>query len=57
MLALYGAELFPTQLRALATSASWGAGRVVSALVPLVLLPLSSAQGPTAMFVLIAAAL
>jgi MFS transporter, putative metabolite:H+ symporter len=57
VLALYGAELFPTRLRALATSAGWGAGRVVSALVPLVLLPLLSAQGPLAMFVLIAAVL
>jgi putative MFS transporter len=57
VLSLYGAELFPTKLRAFATSASWGVGRVVSALVPLVLLPLLGAQGVTAMFGLIAAAL
>lgn len=57
VLLLYGAELFPTKLRAFATSVSWGVGRVVSALVPLVLLPLLGAQGVTAMFGLIAAAL
>jgi MFS transporter, putative metabolite:H+ symporter len=57
VLSVYGAELFPTQLRALATSAGWSAGRVVSALVPLVLLPLLGSQGPLAMFVLIAAVL
>jgi MFS transporter, putative metabolite:H+ symporter len=57
VLSIYGAELFPTKLRALATSAGWGAGRVVSALVPIVLLPLLGTQGPLAMFGLIAAAL
>jgi len=57
VLSIYGAELFPTRLRALATSAAWGIGRVISALVPIVLLPLLSAQGPFAMFGLIAAAL
>ncbi len=48
---------FRPELRAFATSVSWGVGRVVSALVPLVLLPLLGAQGVTAMFGLIAAAL
>jgi MFS transporter, putative metabolite:H+ symporter len=48
-------SLFPTKLRA--TSAGWGAGRVVSALVPIVLLPLLGTQGPLAMFGLIAALL
>jgi MFS transporter, putative metabolite:H+ symporter len=57
VLSLYGAELFPTRLRALATSAGWGAGRVVSALVPIALLPLLGTQGPLAMFTVIAAAL
>jgi putative MFS transporter len=57
VLSVYGTELFPTQLRALATSAGWSAGRVVSAFVPLVLLPLLGNQGPLAMFVLIAAVL
>jgi len=44
-------------LRALATSASWGVGRLVSVLVPIVLLPLLGTRGPLAMFGLIAAAL
>jgi MFS transporter, putative metabolite:H+ symporter len=57
VLSIYGAELFPTRLRALATSSAWGIGRVISALVPIVLLPLLSTQGPFAMFGLIAAAL
>ncbi len=57
VLSIYGAELFPTRLRALATSAAWGVGRVVSALVPIVLLPLLGSRGPFAMFGLIAAAL
>jgi putative MFS transporter len=57
VLSLYGAELFPTQLRALAASAGWGAGRVVSALVPIALLPLLATQGPLAMFAVITAAL
>ena len=57
VLSIYGAELFPTRLRALATSAAWGVGRVVSALVPIILLPLLSSRGPFAMFGLIAAAL
>ena len=57
VLALYGAELFPTPLRASATAAAWGGGRAVSAVVPLALLPLLAAQGPIAMFSVIAAAL
>jgi MFS transporter, putative metabolite:H+ symporter len=56
-LSIYGAELFPTILRALATSAGWSAGRFVSILVPIALLPLLSARGPLAMFAIIAAAL
>ena len=57
VLSIYGAELFPTRLRALATSAAWSLGRVVSALVPLVLLPVLSTEGPVAMFGIITAAL
>jgi putative MFS transporter len=57
VLSIYGAELFPTKLRALATSAGWGVGRAVSTLVPIVLLPLLGTRGPLAMFGLIAAAL
>ena len=57
VLSIYGAELFPTRLRALATSAAWSLGRIVSALVPLVLLPVLSTRGPVAMFAIITAAL
>jgi putative MFS transporter len=57
VLAFYRAELLPTPLRASATAAAWGGGRAVSAVVPLALLPLLAAQGPLAMFGVIAAAL
>jgi putative MFS transporter len=57
VLSLYAAELFPTKMRGSATSAAWAVGRVVSALVPLALLPLLGAYGPLAMFTVIAAAL
>lgn len=53
LLSIYGAELFPTDRRALATSAGWGVGRIVSAFVPIALLPLLAMQGPLAMFVVI----
>jgi MFS transporter, putative metabolite:H+ symporter len=56
-LSVYAAELFPTRLRGLATSAGWGVGRIVSILVPILLLPLLGAQGPLAMFGVIAAVL
>ncbi len=54
---VYGAELFPTALRASATAGAWGLGRFVSALVPLVLLPLLTGYGAFAMFAVISAAL
>jgi putative MFS transporter len=57
VMSIYGAELFATQQRAFATAAGWGVGRVVSAFVPLVLLPLLAAEGTYAMFGLIAAVL
>jgi putative MFS transporter len=57
ILALYGAELFPTSSRATATAGAWGIGRIVSAFVPVVLLPLLTAKGAIAMFGVIAAAL
>lgn len=50
MLSIYGAELFPTDRRALATSSGWGVGRMVSTFVPIGLLPLLAAHGPFAMF-------
>ena len=42
ILALYGAELFPTDIRALGTSAAWAVGRIISGIVPIALLPLSA---------------
>lgn len=57
VLAIYGAELVATHLRASATAAAWSCGRLVSALVPMVLLPLLQLQGPLAMFALISAVL
>lgn len=57
ILSIYGAELFPTPLRATATASAWAIGRIVSAFVPIVLLPLLAAKGALAMFGVIAAAL
>ena len=54
---LYAAELFPTKLRARATSGAWAANRVGSAIAPLVLLPLLHLGGPMALFAVILAAL
>ena len=56
-LSIYGAELFPTGLRAAASSSAWAVNRVSSAIVPLVLLPLLTGAGAIAMFSVIAAAL
>ena len=57
VLGLYGAEILPTHLRASATAGVWGLGRVVSALVPIALLPLLSGYGALPMFTVISAAL
>lgn len=57
VLVLYAAELFTTDRRAQGTSWGWASTRVGSALVPLALLPLLKAQGPLAMFVVIAGTL
>jgi putative MFS transporter len=57
VLSLYAAELLPTHLRASATAGVWGLGRVVSALVPIALLPLLAGYGALAMFTVISAAL
>lgn len=53
----YASELFPTPLRASAIAGAWGLGRAVSALVPLILLPLLTGYGSLAMFATVAAAL
>ena len=57
VLVLYAAELFTTDRRAQGTSWGWASTRVGSALVPLALLPLLKAQGPLAMFIVIAGTL
>ena len=57
VLGLYGAELLPTHLRASATAGAWGLGRMVSALVPIVLLPLLGGYGALPMFTVISAAM
>lgn len=57
ILSIYSAELFPTASRATATASAWAIGRIVSAFVPLALLPLLAAKGALAMFGVIAAAL
>ena len=56
-LSIYGAELFPTALRAAASSGAWAVNRVASALVPLVLVPLLKNSGALVMFAVVAAAL
>jgi putative MFS transporter len=56
-LSIYAAELFPTALRAAASSGAWAVNRVASALVPLALLPVLKTAGVMAMFTVVAAAL
>ncbi len=56
-LSVYAAELFPTALRASASSGAWAVNRVASALVPLALLPVLKTTGAMAMFTVVAAAL
>lgn len=57
LVAIYGDEMLPTHLRASATAGVWGIGRLVSALVPIALLPLLGSYGPLAMFTVISVAL
>lgn len=56
-LSIYGAELFPTALRATVSSTAWAVNRIASALAPLALLPLLKSAGPLAMTAAIAAAM
>lgn len=53
ILSLYAAEILPTHLRASSTAGVWGLGRLVSAFVPVLLLPLLGSHGPIAMFAVI----
>ncbi len=57
VIVLYAAEMFTTDRRAQGASWGWAANRFASALVPLALLPLLHAQGPLAMFIVIAGTL
>jgi putative MFS transporter len=57
IIVLYAAELFTTDRRAQGASWGWASNRFASALVPLTLLPLLHAQGPLAMFTVIAGTL
>lgn len=57
IIVLYAAELFTTDRRAQGAAWGWASNRFASALVPLALLPLLHAQGPLAMFIVIAATL
>jgi putative MFS transporter len=57
ILALYGAELFPTDIRALGTSAAWAVGRVISGIVPIALLPFLGVAGGFAICAIIAIAM
>ena len=54
---VYTAEAFPTRIRAVVSSTAWAINRVVSALVPLGLLPLLKSAGALTMFTVIAVAL
>jgi MFS transporter, putative metabolite:H+ symporter len=57
VLSAYTTELVPTALRATGQTCAWAAGRVASALVPVVLLPLLGSYGAHAMFAVVSAAL
>ncbi|KRE24486.1 hypothetical protein ASE66_04450 [Bosea sp. Root483D1] len=57
VLAIYAAEIIPTELRASRTAMAWGLGRFVSIFVPLVFFALIQQVGVWSMFGLIAAAL
>jgi putative MFS transporter len=57
VLAVYAAEIIPTELRASRTSMAWGLGRFVSIFVPLVFFALIQEVGIWSMFGLISGAL
>lgn len=57
VLAVYAAEIIPTELRASRTSMAWGVGRFTSIFVPLVFFALIHQVGAWSMFALIAVAL
>jgi putative MFS transporter len=54
---IFQAEIFPTAVRATATSTAYGLSRLSSAAMPFVLLPVLEHSGPAAMFAAVAAAM
>ena len=54
---IYQAEVFPTRLRATATSSTYSLSRLSSGLMPFILLPLLHNAGAGTLFVAVAAAL
>jgi len=54
---IFQAEIFPTAIRATATSTAYGLSRLSSAAMPFVLLPLLERSGATAMFAAVATAM
>ena len=54
---IFQAEIFPTPVRATATSTAYGLSRLSSAAMPFVLLPVLERSGPPAMFAAVAAAM
>jgi putative MFS transporter len=54
---IFQAEIFPTSIRATATSTAYGLSRLSSAAMPFVLLPLLERSGATAMFAAVATAM
>jgi putative MFS transporter len=54
---IYQAEVFPTRLRATATSSTYSLSRLSSGLMPFILLPLLHSDGAGALFMVVALAL
>jgi putative MFS transporter len=54
---IFQAEIFPTTVRATATSTAYGLSRLSSAAMPFVLLPVLERSGATAMFAVVATAM
>ena len=49
IMTMYGAEILPMAVRASATSLAWAGNRLAAVMVPLVVLPLFSRMGSTAL--------
>jgi putative MFS transporter len=51
------AEIFPTEIRATATGVAYSISRIMSGLMPFILLPVLNKSGATAMYLIVAAAM